>query len=170
MASIQKEESVAQVVFVVSLSCLVCMWRVDVNSKGCGLSVACSFHKNTKPQNYFLNSLEAFLLNFCTIEIFPEARSSLLANPHHILESRVWKNFSCETVVSAAWFQLLQVTSLAAVTTGRTGVKILVSFWPEHSLRSDLRAPNFKLNFPWGACPPDSPSLYYFGVFTCTHQ
>ena len=44
----------------------------------------------------------------------------------------------------AAWFQLLPVTSLAAVTTGRTEVKILVSFWPEHSYSSDLRALNFK--------------------------
>ena len=48
----------------------------------------------------------------------------------------------------APWFQ---VASLAAVTTGRTGVKILVSFWPEHSLRSDLRALNLKF-FPGGAC------------------
>ena len=49
-----------------------------------------------------------------------------------------------DQLFQAAWFQLLQVTSLAAVTTGRTEVKILVSFWPEHSLRSDLRAPNLK--------------------------
>ena len=50
----------------------------------------------------------------------------------------------------AAWFQLLQVTSLPAVTTGRTWVKILVSFWPdhEHSLRSNLRAPNFRPKTP----------------------
>ena len=31
-----------------------------------------------------------------------EARSSHLANPHHILALRVWKNCSCETVVSSS--------------------------------------------------------------------
>ena len=36
--------------------------------------------------------------------------------------------------------------------TETTGGEILVTFWPEHGLRSDLRVPNFK-NFPGGACP-----------------
>ena len=68
-----------------------------------------------------------------------ETRSSLLANPHHISASIVWKNYSCEIFSGS----LVSIASLAAVTTARTGVKILVSFWPEHSLRSDLRALNF---------------------------
>ena len=44
----------------------------------------------------------------------------------------------------AAWFIRLA--------TETTGGKIVVAFWPKHSLRSDLRAPNFK-NLPGGACP-----------------
>ena len=43
-----------------------------------------------------------------------EARSSLLANTHHISVSRVWKNYSCETVISGS-LVLLQVASLVAV-------------------------------------------------------
>ena len=34
----------------------------------------------------------------------------------------------------ATWFQLLQVASLASVTTGRPEVKFLVPFWPEYNM------------------------------------
>ena len=43
----------------------------------------------------------------------------------------------------AAWF-----IRLAKKTKGG---EIVVAFWPKHSLRSDLRAPDFK-NLPGGAC------------------
>ena len=47
----------------------------------------------------------------------------------------------------AVWFQLFQGTSLAVETTGKTEVKILVSFWAEYiyiCLRSDLSTYFFK--------------------------
>ena len=46
-----------------------------------------------------------------------EARPSLLTNPHHI--SAFGKTVSVRQLFLAAWFQLVQVTFLAAVTTGR---------------------------------------------------
>ena len=79
-----------------------------------------------------------------------EARTSLLADSHRISALRVWKTSPVWQLFQAVWSQLLQVTSLAAVTTIRTEVNSLVLFWPQHSLRSNLRAPNF----PGGACPP----------------
>ena len=42
---------------------------------------------------------------------------------------------SCETVISGSSIQSLQKASLAAETTGG---EILVAFWPNHDLRSDL--------------------------------
>ena len=51
--------------------------------------------------------------------------------------------------------------------TETTGGEIVVAFWSKHSLRSDLRAPNFK-KISGGACPqtplpyahPSSQQLY----------
>ena len=38
-----------------------------------------------------------------------------------------------------------QLGSMASVATETTGGEILVPFWPQHGLRSDLRVPNFFL-------------------------
>ena len=48
------------------------------------------------------------------------------------------------TCARRAWMYFWQLGSTATETTG--GV-IVVTFWPKHGLRSDLRVPNFK-NFP----------------------
>ena len=39
--------------------------------------------------------------------------------------------------------------SIVSLVTETTGGEILVTFWPKHGLRSNLRVPNF----PGGACP-----------------
>ena len=52
-----------------------------------------------------------------------EARSNLLTNPHHTFQHQEFgKTAPVRQLFQAAWFQLLQMASLAVVTTGRTGV------------------------------------------------
>ena len=63
-----------------------------------------------------------------------EARSSYFANSHHISAS---KNCSCETVVSGSFVSIVS-SAFTSCSTGRTEVKVLVSFWPEHGFKSDL--------------------------------
>ena len=53
-----------------------------------------------------------------------------------------------------------QLGSIASPATKTTGGMILVAFWPKHGLRSYLRVPNLKKNFPWRSMPPDPPSLF----------
>ena len=53
-----------------------------------------------------------------------------------------------------AWRSFLAVRfdRLSSYRNYRWGDSRLVTFWPKHGLRSDLRVPNFKY-FPGGACP-----------------
>ena len=46
-----------------------------------------------------------------------------------------------------------QLGSIASLATETTGEEILVAFWPQHGLRSDLRVPNLK-KFFWGSMLP----------------
>ena len=50
-----------------------------------------------------------------------------------------------------------QLGSIASLTTGTTGGEILLTLWPKHGLRSNLRVPNFK-KISWGE---HDPLAYY---------
>jgi len=51
------------------------------------------------------------------------------SHSQHISELRVWEKCSCERVMSR-----IQLASLIVVTTNKTGVKILIAFWPKTQL------------------------------------
>ena len=60
-----------------------------------------------------------------------EARTSHLANSHHISGSRVWKNCPVRQLFQVAWFPLHASSEFTIA-----AANVLVSFWPEHSLSS----------------------------------